>query len=106
MLDFNDKEVPTHRWFKPAEKNQFYATLKKASHILYDIQRYADPQSFTKIPDWLKKVIECSCSKKRGQTILLISIGIFLRIIENTEMHGNMMRMYELVKPQRNIDSN
>lgn len=92
MLDYTDPN--------PAKRNQLYKTLKNSSHILYEIQRYADPESFNSIPQWLSKVIECSCSKKRGQTILLISIGVFLKIIENKETKGNMRQLQELVKPQ------
>lgn len=105
MVDFNDKDLPKEQQMIYAKKNQLYATLKKSSNILFEVQRYADPNSLNQIPKWLEKVIECSCTKSRGTNILLISIGVFLRIIETNETHGNMHKMYELVKPQRSIDS-
>lgn len=94
-----------HTETSPQKKNQLYNTLRNSSHILYEIQRYADPNSLRNIPQWLAKVIECSCSKKRGTTILLISIGVFLKIIENKETTGNMSALKKLVKPTKGFNN-
>jgi hypothetical protein len=65
ILDFNDRDLPAQKraWFNPAKKNQLYVTLKKASNIVYEIQRYADSNSFKQIPKWLERIIDCSCTK-------------------------------------------
>ena len=68
----------------PNRKNHLYNTMKKASYILYEVQRYADPASLEVMPDWLHKIIQCSSSKQRGQTLVLISVGVFIKVIENT----------------------
>jgi len=56
--------------------------FKKSSYILYRVQIYADLESAEIMPQWLKTVIECSCERKRGSRLILISIEAFLCIIE------------------------
>lgn len=41
------------------KKKHFITALQKASIILYEIQRYAAPDDFEKLPDWLDKIIKC-----------------------------------------------
>lgn len=88
----------------PNRKNHLYNTMKKASYILYEVQRYANPASLEVMPDWLQKIIQCSCSKKRGHTLVLISVGVFLKVIENTETKGNLSKLSKLVKPRCCLD--
>jgi hypothetical protein len=88
-----------HNEPSPNRKNHLFNTMRKASYILYEVQRYANSSSLEVMPDWLRKIIECSCSKKRGHTLVLISVGVFLKIIENTEVRGNLSKLTKLVKP-------
>jgi len=37
-------------------------TFRKASEILCEIQKFADPRSFSRKPEWLDYVIECAKS--------------------------------------------
>lgn len=96
-----------HNEPSPNRKNHLFNTMRKASYILYEVQRYADSSSLEVMPGWLSKIIECSCSKKRGHTLVLISVGVFLKIIEyneNTEIHGNLAKLTKLVKPEKCMD--
>jgi len=62
---------------------QRYQNFKTCSSILCDIQRYAEPLSFEKMPRWLAKVIEFASKRNTdAQRILLTSTEILLDLLE------------------------
>lgn len=53
------------------------------------------------MPEWLNKVIECSTKKDRGIKVILISIDVFLKIIEkDDEREPQIKKLKELVLPK------
>jgi len=56
------------------------------------------------MPDWLVNVIKTSCERKISSKILLVSIEVFLNIIEQkSPSDPNMKKLKELIMPRDEI---
>ena len=65
---------------------QRFQNFQACSHILCDIQRYAEPESFRSMPRWLQKVVQFASTRNvHAQRILLTSAEILLDLLER---HG------------------
>ena len=62
---------------------QRFQNFQACSHILCDIQRYAEPESFRSMPRWLQKVVQFASTRNvHAQRILLTSAEILLDLLE------------------------
>lgn len=81
--------------------------FQACSNILCDIQRYADPASFERMPNWLQKVIDFASERNvNAQRILLTSAEILLDLLEKETANdmSNIRRIQELILPGRGLN--